>query len=307
MEVLASAVRTGRHLAVLVLLAGIVAWSAARLDARVHGTDADEELVYLPEARFLRAVALGYNNALADLLWFRTISYFGRHYRSDRLYPWLAHMCDLVTDLDPQAEHVYRFGGVLLPWEADQVDAGIKLLEKGNEALPESWVIPFWLGFNEYYFKHDYDKALAAAREATNRPGVHPIATRFAATLAAKQYGPELAEEFLTQMEEETDRADVRAVIRHQIRRARAANDIAKLKRAVALYRERFGGLPSSLDLLVREGILPSIPSDPFGGVYELNPATGAVRSSTRMRPLPLHDSEAAETGQSRAAPRAGR
>src|SRR5438132_1710614 len=90
------------------------------------------ELVYVPPAKFLKVVALGYQHTLADLLWFRTISYFGHHYWGNRVYPWLGYMCDVVTDLDPRAEHVYRFGGLILPWEADRVDDGIALLQKGT-------------------------------------------------------------------------------------------------------------------------------------------------------------------------------
>ena len=81
-------------------------------------------------------MALGWRNALADVLWFRTISYFGAHYRSDHTYPWLASMCDLVTDLDPRAEHVYRFAGVILPWEAEPGRRRHRAAAEGPAAVP---------------------------------------------------------------------------------------------------------------------------------------------------------------------------
>jgi hypothetical protein len=290
MQVRASILWGASYATVLIVLGATVVWTVPRLDAqRDTQPPAEEDLVYLPEARFLRPISLGYNNALAALLWFRTIGYFGLHYRSDRLYPWLAHMCEIVTDLDPRAEYVYRFGGVLLPWEANQVDAGIKLLKKGMHAIPDSWMIPFWLGFNEYFFKHDYEQALAAVQEAIRRPGVDPMVTRFASVLAARQHGPELTMQLLAQMEKETDRDDVRSVIREQMRKAQAAVDIERLNRTVELYQARFGSPPTSLQDLVHTHILTHIPDDPLGGVYELDPGTNTVRSSTGQRPLEYH------------------
>ena len=284
MRLRAQILRSVSYAATLVVLGSGVAWTAPRLDAR-RDPPVEEEFVYLPEARFLRAVSLGYNNALADILWFRTISYFGGHYRKDRLYPWLAHMCELVTDIDPRAEHVYRFGGVVLPWEANQVDAGIKLLEKGTRAVPDSWLLPFWLGFNEYFFKHNHEKALAALEEAARHPDADPFVIRFASVLAAKQHGPELALQLLAQMEQETDRGEVRAIIREQMLKAQAAVDIARLNRAVDLYATRFGSPPASLTELVYAGTLREIPEDPFGGVYQLDSETGMIRSSTGQNP----------------------
>src|ERR1035437_4303199 len=136
---LAYLLRVLAMIAMLAICAILVARADALLGGELPARSASVELIYLPPTRFLRAVSLGYEHALADLLWFRTINYFGQHVQMDRMYPWLAHMCDVVTELDPRAEHVYHFGGVMLPWEADRVDDGIALLEKGIRNMPESW------------------------------------------------------------------------------------------------------------------------------------------------------------------------
>ena len=136
-----------------------VGWTDGVLRSQFPAVDR-EELVYLPPARFLKLVSLGYQHALADVLWFRTTGYFGRHYRSDRIYPWLAYMCNVVTDLDPAAQHVYRFAGLILPWEADGVDDGIALLEKGSRNLPDAWELSYMLGFSYYFFKDDLATAV---------------------------------------------------------------------------------------------------------------------------------------------------
>lgn len=272
-----------------VLVAGVAATSRRLADDLAEAPAA--EPVYLPKAEYLQPMALGWRNALADLLWFRTISYFGEHYRSDRTYPWLAHMCDLVTDLDPRAEHVYRFAGVILPWEANQVDAGIRLLEKGLRHFPDSWMLHYHLGFHYYFFKNDNETALAHLREAMTLPGVHPSIARLAAVLAAHQYGPETTLAFLEEMQQDVDSADVREVVIEHMREARLAADLDTLRTAVDTYRARTGALPPSLPALVAAGVLSAVPADPYGGRYELDPATGAVRSDSGKVPSQLHQS----------------
>lgn len=279
----------------------VAALASIRLD-RAALAAPETEPVYLPRADYLRPMALGWRNALANVLWFRTISYFGAHYRGDHTYPWLAAMCDLVTDLDPRAMHVYRFAGVILPWEADQVDAGIALLQKGLRQFPDDWMLHYHLGFHHYFFKNDIDTALAHLREAMAFPGVHPSIARLAAVLAQHQYGPETTLAFLQELADNVDSRDVRGVVEEHMREARLAADLEQLRAAVETYRERTGNLPPSLPAMVDAGILRGIPPDPFGSRYELDPATGAVRSASGRVVSALHDSrirERARRGES--------
>ncbi len=251
--------------------------------------------VYLPDIRYLRLISLRYDNALADALWFRAISYFGEHYRTDRLYPWLAQICELVTDLDPRAEHVYRFAGVILPWEAGQPDAGIALLEKGLRALPSSWRLHFYAGFNWFFFKNDLERAIPHLHRASELPGAHPLVSRLAALLYAAQYGRDAARVFLEELRANAESAEVRAIVGQRLKELQVTEDIEMLSDAIARYRERFGANPASLGELVRRGILAEIPPEPFGGQYLYDPGTGKVESSLGHRPLRLHTSPVRE------------
>ena len=282
-------------LAGLCLAIGTVAYSSAHLERRPFPQGATTELVYLPQAKFLRPLSLGYYDVLGDILWFRTISYFGDHYRSDHLYPWLAYMCDLVTDLDPRADYVYRFAGMILPWEANQASEGIRLLEKGTRALPNSWLLEFWLGFTYYFFGSDYDQAINHLQRAAELPGADPVTGRLAAALYQHRYGPEMTLRFLAQMERTANNEQMREVIRRNAREAQLAADLDDLNAAVRAYRERFNRTPTSLSELVDAQLLNRIPPDPFGGVYEIDPAGGDVHSSTGHQPLQLHRSKNAQ------------
>jgi len=287
----------------LVVLATLVTWSGTRLDDRRAAFTPPDELVYLPDAQRLRPLALGYDNVLADLVWFRTIDYFGAHYASDRAYPWLEAMCNLVTDLDPRAKHVYRFAALILPWEAHDPDAAIRLLEKGTRALPDSWALYYHLGVINYLFKGDYDAAAAQLTRAAEQPGAPGFVARFAAILQTKRQGPQTTIAILEQMRDQATSKETREVIERSLRDAQAAWDMRALEETAARYRAAHGHLPASLDELVTAGLLRNVPPDRYGGTYELDPATGTVRSSTGRSPLELHTSPLAKRLHEEATP----
>jgi hypothetical protein len=200
-------------------------------------------------------------------------------------------MCDLVTDLDPRAEHVYRFAGFILPWEANQADAGIRLLEKGARQIPGSWHLQYFLGFQAYFFKNDYPKALAHLRRAMNLPGVHPSVAQLIAVLAAEQYGPDTTLEFLVELERNVDSPDLRMIVREKIQEAQLASALQRLDAALEVYHHRHGYVPLTAETLVDTGLLAAVPTDPFGGHFVIDPLSGTARSSSGRAPSRLHQS----------------
>jgi hypothetical protein len=292
---LGTAIRGVALAAALGGLAAVLAVTGARLDRAAHAAARSDEPVYLPRAEYLRPMSLGWQNVLADVIWFRTISYFGEHYRSDRTYPWLAQMCELVTDLDPRAEHVYRFAGFILPWEADQAEAGIHLLEKGTRQFPDSWLLHYYAGFHHYFFRDDYAQALAHLRRAMQLPGVHPAVARLAAGLAAEQYGPETTLAFFAELERNVDSADLRNVLRDNMVEVRLAAALQRVEAAADAYRHHTGRRPATVDEIVQAGLLPALPIDPSGGTLVIDQATGAVRTTSGRTPSRLHHSRMRE------------
>lgn len=291
LAVAVAAARTGVGVLALAMLVSVVAASSARLREMAPPRAGAGAIVYLPDARLLRPLVLGWENVLADILWFRTIDYFGGQYESDRTYPWLARMCDLVTDLDPRAEHVYRFAGLILPWEANDVDGGLRLLEKGVRNLPESWLLHYYLGMTQYFFREDLDTAARHLGIAAKLPGSPPLVGRLAAVMHARRSDPATTVQFLRELHEHTDSAQMRDVLARAIEDAEFRLRAGTLERALGTYRERFGAPAASLDALVERGLVRALPPDPYGGQWELDAATGRVRSSTGRTPRELHES----------------
>ncbi|MBI3388572.1 MAG: hypothetical protein HY027_12610 [Deltaproteobacteria bacterium] len=289
--------RPFRFVALALGVSGLIAathYAGTVLDTSLSDTPSTE-YVYLPDRHFLRIASLGHSAAVADILWFRTISYFGGHYRTDRSYPWLTKMCDLVTDLDPQAFAVYRFAGIILPWEANRPDDGIALLEKGLLQFPDSWDLHWLLGFNYYFFKDDLQKASSHLTRASQLPGAHPVVARLAAIIYAQTESPTAAASLLHQLAETLPDEATRRIVSQRIGELQLANDIDALTNALTQYRERTGAAATSLDDLVTAGVVSEIPHEPFGGRYVLDPKDGAVRNTSRNSPLRLYVSKAHE------------
>ncbi len=143
--------------------------------------DKHSEVLYLPSGEGLQVLSFGYRNFLSDVLWMKTISYFGKHYRSDRDYRWLAHMCNLVSDLDVRAEHVFDFCGTMLAWEAELPEESIALYTKAIKANPERWRPYYLRGFVYMYFLENAEMAKQDFLTGASKPEAPAFLKRLAA------------------------------------------------------------------------------------------------------------------------------
>src|SRR5690349_18617301 len=75
------------------------------------GFPAEDDLAFLPRASVLRAASLGHTEAMADLVFLRTITFFGAQFVGAKNYDWMESHLDTVAELDPYFRAAYRFGG----------------------------------------------------------------------------------------------------------------------------------------------------------------------------------------------------
>lgn len=156
-----------------------------------------ENLLYLPTGQGLKVVSMGFQSLLADVLWMKAIGYFGGHNLTDRNYPWLYHILDQVTDLDPLFRHPYIFGGVVLSVVADSTEESVALLRKGMDYHPDDWRLPFYIGFNYFYYLKDPVRAAEYIQVAASLPARPQYLPYLAASLMTKVGRLEAAITFL--------------------------------------------------------------------------------------------------------------
>ncbi len=129
-------------------------------------------MAYLPGNERVKPLLLGFHNTYAHVLWIRTVLYFGDNLMTDRSFPWLVQMLDIVTRLHPQFYPAYEFAGLLLPAYTDNPDAARIILERGMIHLGDTrWNIAFILGMHYYRYHNNYETAAHYFSVASGVPG----------------------------------------------------------------------------------------------------------------------------------------
>ena len=281
----------GRHTLVLPLLLGVLIAAhmtvSLQMQAQRQGVLHQKEGLALLPAPVYRFVALGYQDLVADVLFSRTMSFYGGVFKRDEridaeIYRTMYQRLDTASQLDPYFTDPYYFGQSVLAWGAGMPQEANELLDRGRRYRVDDWVMPFFMGFNAFYFLHDRARAADLLMEASRRPEAPPLVGLLAARMASESGETETAVVFLQQLARQTEDDAIRKDIRTRID---ALQGIALLEGAVREYQSRFGTLPATPNELVRRGLLYQLPTDPYGGIFYIAPG-GKVWTTSNLRPL---------------------
>jgi tetratricopeptide (TPR) repeat protein len=268
--------------AVLATSIGTVYFLRSGLDCRRYSDDIVEELAYFPSGRLIKVVDLGFSSLVADAMWLRGIQYYGEHRKADRHYPLAEHVFMTIANLDPGFVDSYRFGALVLSQDVGTPAVAISLLKKGLRANPDTWQIPFDLGFIYYVTLNDYDKAAHYFRIASRAEGAPEIARRFSAFAYRKAGKNDVARSLWEQIYISSSNKITKDIAQHSLLGIRLDDEIEQLGRAVDAFRADRGRAPTPLSELVAAGLVRCLPDDPFGGSYFIDPETETVTSTTR-------------------------
>ncbi len=232
-----------------------------------------------------KIVALDFQGLFSDLIFFKAYMFYGgKILRTEKLtekeWEWFGRTINASTDMDPFFNDPYYLGSTALAWQADKIDEADALLEKGVNARAWDWTLPYYLGFNYFYFKHDNRKASQFLMEAAKRPGGGGgLVPSLAARLAQAGGETESAIDFLDNILRNTHDEPTRYIYGLRLN---ALRKVFYLERATELYRNRFKRFPHSLDELVKKGIIHDIPTDPYGGTFYII-AGGKIKTTSNF------------------------
>ncbi len=188
----------------------------------------EEEVIFLPiKARYWKLFFPADPDLLSDLLWMKTTYYFGKHALSDREYPYLFDLLDIITDISPEWRLPYFYGIVLLPLEAGEVEGGLYLIDKGLRNIPDAWELWFYKGYYLWKFKNDYLGASRFLYKAGLIKGSPSYLIPLSATLAKKGGGEELAKRFLLEAMKNIKDSRQRRMILEKFRKITKKNESA--------------------------------------------------------------------------------
>jgi hypothetical protein len=130
-----------------------VAANHVRMQAQGHfaATQRYEDVYFLPPPEYLQVFALGYREALADLIWMKALVYFGEEivHRGDVSH--LYHYTDAMLALDPRFKKVYHWvaiTSIYRPGEVRLADVykGVEYLRRGVALFPDDGDLAWDLG-----------------------------------------------------------------------------------------------------------------------------------------------------------------
>jgi tetratricopeptide (TPR) repeat protein len=256
-------------------LAGSTAFVASRLQvAQERPYDIDA----VPRAGPLAFLFLGNRTLAADVNWLRAVQYIGEARGNERGWDKLFPLVDAVTDLDPKHGYAYQVAGAILS-SVGRIDESNRILEKGTRTVPDRYILPYHRAFNAFYYQGDWKEAGKWAEVAARTPGAPPHVRQNVLAYYVKGKRADAAVAFLEQALTEAKDPDTRKALESQLQQARLELDASKVEDAIQEWRARYLSGPLALGQLVSEGLLPSIPPDPYGGDLYLDDE-GRVRST---------------------------
>ncbi len=254
------------------------AWEQ-RADARLT-TNAG----FVLPSKFSRVLALEYKGLLSDFMLLKAITFFGGKVdlgepitEEDWLY--MEASLDAVTDLDPYFSDPYVLAQGLFTWEAGRYEQANRLLKKGFKYRPHDWELPFYIGFNYFYFLGDNEHGSDYLIRASDLPGSPKFLPNLAARISYFGGKTRTAIMFLKGTIAGTSDPGIRAWLE---KRLVALESAATIEDALEKYIANHGSQPSTLDGLVKAGYLEALPADPYGGEWVVL-SNGRVFSTSKF------------------------
>jgi hypothetical protein len=248
----------------------------------------DETNILLPSP-ILKVTSLDFDGLVSDVIYLKALVDYGSTFVGNKRlaiskaqYTRLYNMLMTSTDLDPYFLDPYFLGNSILSWEANRVADSILLLKKGSQFRNWDYWLPFYIGFNYYYFLRDNINASKYLMIASQKPGADPFFAYFAARLAYEGNRTENAivflEGILKTTKDETMRKDYKI-------RLETLKSMLDLEKGAAVYKERVGVYPAKISDLIEQRIIGRIPEDPYGGEFYID-KDGSVKTTSDLRPM---------------------
>ncbi|HWR59824.1 MAG TPA: hypothetical protein VN328_13135, partial [Thermodesulfovibrionales bacterium] len=245
----------------------------------------EEKLGYLPQKETMKIFALDHKALLSEWIFFKAIVYYGGRVDTENPavqrnieYANIYRFLDSATYLDPYNIDAYYFAQAVFAWQLGKVREVNRLLQRGVEYRTWDFHLPFFLGFNNFYFLKDYKAASQYMKQVALLTD-NNLATTLAARFFYESGETEAAITFLKFMIEKTWKENLRKLLETRLR---ALESIDVLEKGVKRFEGIYNRKPASIDELVRRGIIDKLPEDPYGGNLYID-KSGKIRTTSEF------------------------
>jgi len=239
---------------------------------------------YTLPSKITGPASLEFKGMVSDFLFLKMITFLGekisKHERfNEKHWQYLRTTVETITDLDPYFWDPYLFADMLLTWEAGKIEEANNILFKAMKYRTWDYRVPYYIGFNYFFFLRDNIKGAKYLMQASKLPHSPAYLPNLAARLSFYGVKTKTAILFLKKMSDEVSNPSLRN--RFELR-IKTLEIIDFLEAKVKIYKKRYGHIPSSLQTLVKVGLLKEIPRDPYGGKFLLL-KNGRVYTTSKM------------------------
>ena len=218
-------------------------------------------IIYIPSGKYLKYATFGYSSFMADLVYLWAIQYYSDYTIAER-YDHLDHVFSIIAELDPRYLDPYELGAIIAVYEARDPHLAIKVLGRGLEKNPDQWIFPFQAGHYAQMLLKDYDRARQYYKKAMEIEDAPSQTQRLYANAAYRTEDFETALQSWLEIFQQSEDERIKKIASNHLYQVRSAIDIRATNQAVEKFRESYGRYPESLDRLIREGFLASLPKD---------------------------------------------
>src|SRR5690349_8631359 len=140
-----------------VLLALVLVYRAQRMGSSHYlATQRYEDVYYLPPPAWLALFSLGHREAVADLIWLRSLVYFGDELGHRGQVANLYNYAEAMLSLDPYFKKVYSWAATCALYRTGNIQVSdayraIAFLERGVRLFPDDGELAWTLGANYIY------------------------------------------------------------------------------------------------------------------------------------------------------------
>lgn len=188
-------------------------------------------------------------------------------------------LLDRITELDSRFLDPYVFAEMMLAWQAKMYDEANILLGKGSKARPYDWRLPYYIGFNHFFFNKDFVQGAHFIKQSASIADSPSYLPNLASRLAFYGSRSKTALLFLEQMLAENKQIKVSSELE---KRLIALQGAAQLEEAALLFKQQHGKAANGINALVESGLIETLPEEPYGGQWRLHP-NGRVDSTSNF------------------------
>ncbi|MFC2170013.1 hypothetical protein ACFLRM_05560 [Acidobacteriota bacterium] len=267
-----------KYLTCLLILSCVMfMWLKLKTDQIPRKKIPGSSIIYIPSGKYLKYVTFGNPALIADIIYLWAIQYFSDQTISDR-YLYLDHIFSIIAELDYRYLDPYEVGALIAVYEANDLETGFKILDRGLANNPDQWIFPFQAAHYAQMGQQGYELAQKYYKKAMEIKTAPPLIRRLYADAAFKAMDLKTSWNTWLEIYQTAEDERIKKIASNHLYQVKAAIDAFIIKEALEAYKKKFNRYPENLDQLVLAGLLRSVPKDLDEKDYLYDSKTGEVK-----------------------------